>query len=231
MGSNTLPRGRWVLDKAQEGISSLRYEASATYEADKIAPDEVLVDIHAASLNYREIAICKVHIQNLKSCSRSPPPTPLGLTSVLTIHAKGNPSSAIPLPATPDVIPGSDGAGVVIAVGSAVSQRAPWLKAGAQVVAHMVPHIPDDELPSPQDIQLGLGQKLNGTLCRRGVFHHTTLVPMPRHMSFVEAATLTCSGLTAWNALMGLPGRQVKAGDWVLVQGTGGVSIAALQVS
>jgi NADPH:quinone reductase-like Zn-dependent oxidoreductase len=40
---------------------------------------------------------------------------------------------------------------------------------------------------------------------------------------------LTCSGLTAWNAIFGLQGREVKAGDWVLIQGTGGVSVAALQ--
>ncbi|OIW24696.1 NAD(P)-binding protein [Coniochaeta ligniaria NRRL 30616] len=48
-------------------------------------------------------------------------------------------------------------------------------------------------------------------------------------MTFEQAATLPCSGLTAWNALMGLRGREVKAGDYVLVQGTGGVSVAALQ--
>lgn len=59
---------------------------------------------------------------------------------------------------------------------------------------------------------------------------------MPVHMTFAEAATLTCSGLTAWNALMGvpaLPGVDTVPGpgSWVLVQGTGGVSVAALQVS
>ncbi|KUI55446.1 hypothetical protein VP1G_02779 [Cytospora mali] len=202
MGSNVSPKGRWVLDSAQEGISSLRYEDSSTFEEAQVAPEEVLVEIHAASLNYREIAICK-----------------------------GNPSSAIPLPATPDVTPGSDGAGVVVAVGSAVSQLSPWLKPGAKVVAHMCPHIADDELPRLEDVCSGLGQKLNGTLCRRGIFHHTALVSMPQHMNFEEAATLTCSGLTAWNALMGMPGREVKEGDWVLVQGTGGVSVAALQIA
>lgn len=62
MASNVPPRGRWVLDSAQEGISSLRYEASATCEADQVGPDEVLVEIYAASLNYREIAIAKVII-------------------------------------------------------------------------------------------------------------------------------------------------------------------------
>lgn len=63
MGSTATPPGRWVLDSAQEGISSLRFDTSATYEADQLAPEDVLVDIHAASLNYREIAICKVSTQ------------------------------------------------------------------------------------------------------------------------------------------------------------------------
>lgn len=95
----------------------------------------------------------------------------------------------------------------------------------------MCPHIADEALPRLEDVCSGLGQKLNGTLARRGIFHHTALVRMPQHMSFVEAATLTCSALTAWNALMGMRGHEVKEGDWVLVQGTGGVSVAALQVS
>lgn len=144
---------------------------------------------------------------------------------------KGNPSSAIPLAATPDVIPGSDGAGVVLAVGSEVPDASRWLQPGAKVVTHMIPHIEDDALPSFEDVCSGLGQKLNGTLCRKVILHHSALVPMPRHMTYEEAATLTCSGLTAWNALMGVPGREVKEGDWVLVQGTGGVSVAVLQVS
>lgn len=120
---------------------------------------------------------------------------------------------------------------MIVSIGSAVSGVAPSLKAGAKVVTHMVPHIPDGQLPVMTDILSGLGGQTNGTLTRYGVFHHSALVPMSEKMSFEEAATLTCSGLTAWNALMGLRGMQVKKGDWVLVQGTGGVSVAALQVS
>lgn len=133
----------------------------------------------------------------------------------------------MPLLAEPNVILGSDGAGVVIAVGSAVTH----LKPGANIVTHMVSRKADEHMPTMVDICDGLGQKLNGTLCRRGVFHYSCLVPMPENLGFEEAATLTCSGLTAWNALMGMPGREVKEGDWILVQGTGGVSVAALQVS
>ena len=53
---------------------------------------------------------------------------------------------------------------------------------------------------------------------------------MPKNLTFLQAATLTCSGLTAWNALFGLDCKAPRAGETVLVQGTGGVSIAALQV-
>lgn len=58
MSSVSLPTGRWVLGSAQEGISSLRYEPDATFTADQIGPEEVLVEIRAASLNQRELAIC-----------------------------------------------------------------------------------------------------------------------------------------------------------------------------
>lgn len=129
-------------------------------------------------------------------------------------------------------MPGSDGAGVVLAVGSAVDAAAePWLAPGASVVTHMVAHRDDDHMPSMADVCGGLGQALDGTLCRTAILHRSCLVPMPGNLCFEAAATLTCSGLTAWNALMGMPGREVKKGDWLLVQGTGGVSVAALQVS
>lgn len=50
---------------------------------------------------------------------------------------------------------------------------------------------------------------------------------MPQNLNYLEAATLTCAGLTAWNALYGL--KQLVPGDWVLTQGTGGVSLFAVQ--
>lgn len=52
---------------------------------------------------------------------------------------------------------------------------------------------------------------------------------MPEGLNFFEAATLSCAGLTAWNALFGISGKQLMAGQWLLTQGTGGVSIFALQ--
>lgn len=61
MSSETVSLGRWVLDSAQQGLSSLRYEAiSSPIDADALGPEDVLVDIRAASLNYRDLAIAKV---------------------------------------------------------------------------------------------------------------------------------------------------------------------------
>lgn len=77
----------------------------------------------------------------------------------------------------------------------------------------------------------GLGQELDGTLTTHGVFKESCLAKLRPEISFEQAATLSCSGITAWNAVMGLKGREVKKNDWVLIQGTGGVSIAAMQVS
>ena len=130
-------------------------------------------------------------------------------------------------PAHADIIPSSDGAGIVLAVGSSVKDY----KEGDKVVTHLAPEIPDDQWPTFADITAGLGQQKHGTLTQYGVFTQSALVHMPKGPTFAEACTLTCSALTAWNALFGLKGRELTKGDWVLIQGTGGVSIAALQVS
>jgi NADPH:quinone reductase-like Zn-dependent oxidoreductase len=135
------------------------------------------------------------------------------------------------------VIAGSDGAGVVLKTGTDVTN----LKAGDRVVAHMVQSpirngatvsgADDDTLPDFACITGGLGQNLDGTLATHGVFRESCVVKIGDKLTFEEAATLSCSGITAWNGLMGLKGREPKKGDWVLIQGTGGVSIAGLQVS
>ncbi|KAI2637510.1 hypothetical protein GGS21DRAFT_489291 [Xylaria nigripes] len=74
-----------------------------------------------------------------------------------------------------------------------------------------------------------MGAMTHDTLCRRGTFHHGALVPQPSNLNYAQAATLTCSMLAAWNALMGFRGHKVKEGDWALVQGTGGLSIDTLR--
>lgn len=73
----------------------------------------------------------------------------------------------------------------------------------------------------------GIGGAIDGTLRGHGVFPEHGLVAMPSNLNYLEGATLVVAGLTAWNALYGLT--PIKAGDYVLTQGTGGVSLFALQ--
>jgi NADPH:quinone reductase-like Zn-dependent oxidoreductase len=76
-----------------------------------------------------------------------------------------------------------------------------------------------------------LGQGVDGTLRSKGVFYETGLVHAPSSLDWLPASTLTVTWTTAWNALFGLEGKKAGPGTWVLVQGTGGVSIATLQLA
>jgi NADPH:quinone reductase-like Zn-dependent oxidoreductase len=79
-----------------------------------------------------------------------------------------------------------------------------------------------------QSAQTGLGGVIDGTLRQFGVFNESGLVRAPSNLNFLESSTLTCAALTSWNSLYGL--KSLKPGETVLVQGTGGVSVFALQV-
>lgn len=114
-----------------------------------------------------------------------------------------------------NLIPLSDGAGEVEAVGDGVTAFAP----GDRVVATFTQGSPPAALGSP----------LDGTLAEHVVFPESGLLKIPEHLSFEEAATLPCAGVTAWNALM--EGKITRPGDTVLTLGTGGVSILALQIA
>ena len=116
-----------------------------------------------------------------------------------------------------DTIPISDGAGDVLAVGPAVSR----VKPGDRVAATFF---------QPGPPPASLGSPLDGMLAEHVVLSEDGLVPIPDHLTYEEAACLPCAGVTAWHALF-RAGRPVKAGDIVLVLGTGGVSVAALQLA
>jgi NADPH:quinone reductase-like Zn-dependent oxidoreductase len=73
-----------------------------------------------------------------------------------------------------------------------------------------------------------LGGDIDGMLADHVILKQSGLVAIPEHLSFEEAATLPCAGVTAWNALIA---GNLKPGDTVLIQGTGGVSIFALQLA
>jgi NADPH:quinone reductase-like Zn-dependent oxidoreductase len=119
-------------------------------------------------------------------------------------------------------VPVSDGAGEVVATGAGVTRCKP----GERVVACFMPGWIDGP-PDESKARSALGAGEGGLLAEQAVLPEEGLVPIPGHLSFEEAATLPCAGVTAWHALVSSGG--LKPGDTVLVQGTGGVSIFALQ--
>ena len=84
-----------------------------------------------------------------------------------------------------------------------------------------------DGPPTEEKARSALGADAGGMLAEEVVLPEAGLLPIPAHLSFEEAATLPCAAVTAWNALVETGG--IRPGDSVLVQGTGGVSIFALQ--
>ncbi len=119
-------------------------------------------------------------------------------------------------------IPNSDGAGEVVAVGPGVST----FKPGDRVASCFFQHWLDGPC-SIEAMNSALGGAVDGVLAEEVNLTADGVVPVPTHLSFAEGATLPCAALTAWNAIVEV-GR-VKAGDTVLLLGTGGVSIFALQ--
>ncbi|GLB41521.1 putative alcohol dehydrogenase [Lyophyllum shimeji] len=129
-----------------------------------------------------------------------------------------------PMGAIPDVVPCSDMAGQVVAVGEDVK----YFKPGDRVCANFtLDHIAGDVTPEMQ--QTSLGGQTQGVLTEYRVFPCHSLVKFPDHLSYEEASTLPCAALTAYNALMGP--KPLKAGDCVLTLGTGGVSTFGLQLA
>jgi NADPH:quinone reductase-like Zn-dependent oxidoreductase len=119
-------------------------------------------------------------------------------------------------------IPLSDGAGEVVEIAAGVTR----VKVGDRVAACFM----QKWLSGEVDAEKGgssLGAHIDGVLTGSRVFNQDGLVPFPEHLSYEEAATLPCAAVTAWHGLV--VSGQVKPGDTVLLQGTGGVSIFALQ--
>lgn len=122
------------------------------------------------------------------------------------------------------VVPGSDAAGEIIEVGAGVK----GFRVGDRVATTFFPEWEDGKVtPGKTAVTLGAGG--TGVLSEELVIGEGALVAVPAHLSYEEAATLTCAGVTAWNALFVQGG--LKAGDTVLLLGTGGVSVWALQLA
>ncbi len=128
------------------------------------------------------------------------------------------------MPIKENVIPLSDGAGEVVEVGSGVLR----VKVGDRVAGCFFQRWPGGE-PGPHFHASGLGAGIDGVLTEYAVLEEEGVVKIPAHLSFEEAASLPCAGVTAWSAIVEHAG--LIAGQTLLVQGTGGVSILALQLA
>ncbi|MCW7474624.1 zinc-dependent alcohol dehydrogenase family protein [Leptospira levettii] len=140
----------------------------------------------------------------------------LNFRDSLVVEGKYNPKFPLPL------VPCSDGAGEVIQIGSQVTE---W-NVGDRVLLTFAPKWIAKEA-THAEIRFTIGGPLPGTLRELAIVPETGLVRMPNHLSYEEAATLPCAALTAWSGLFQYS--QLKPGEFVVVQGTGGVSIFALQ--
>ncbi len=122
----------------------------------------------------------------------------------------------------PDLVPVSDGAGEIVELGENVTD---W-KVGDRVAGIFTQGWLGGEMRDA-DGATTLGGAIDGVLAEFRLFEATGLVRLPEHLGFEEGACLPCAGVTAWNALFG--GRKLIAGQTVLIQGSGGVSLFGLQ--
>lgn len=126
-----------------------------------------------------------------------------------------------------NVVPASDGAGEIVAVGSKVTK---WKKGdkvmGIFTQEHLTGSTPDKDM-----VKASLGGGVDGMLAQYVTLPDYGVVRIPSHLSYEQAATLPCAAVTAYNALYGVPSEQVRAGDTVVAEGTGGVSVFALQLA
>ncbi|KPI39971.1 Zinc-type alcohol dehydrogenase-like protein [Cyphellophora attinorum] len=163
---------QWILCGTEKGLDEWQFRDAAVPQ---VGSHGVLVKMHAAGLNYREVLI---------------------------------PAGGFPYQLNLPVVGGSDGAGEVLEVGAGVTK---WRKGDRGDAYRMG----------------ALGAALDGTFQQYAVFDEDWLVRLASNLSYLEGAVLSNAAVTAWNALYG--GRSLRPGEWVLVQGTGGVSMFALQ--
>jgi NADPH:quinone reductase-like Zn-dependent oxidoreductase len=142
----------------------------------------------------------------------------LNYRDLLTAEGKYNPKQKLPL------IPCSDGAGEVVEIGEGVTRFQPGERVCTVFAQRWIAG-----RPTRERLRSTLGGPLDGTLAELAVFDQEGLVKTPGHLTDEEASTLPCAAVTAWSALVTHGG--ITAGDTVLVQGTGGVSLFALQIA
>lgn len=176
----------YVISKGATTLDGLRLTEK---EKPTPGPGQVLLKMHAASLNFRDIAL-------------------------LVGKYPGGPVQR-------DTVALSDGAGEIVEIGEGANE----FTVGDRVAPTFIQGLINGPFnPAQHGI---LGSPLDGVLAEYMVVNENGMVKIPDHLSFEEAATLPCAGLTAWNSLM--ESTSMRPGQTVLILGTGGVSIFALQ--
>ncbi|SFP32609.1 NADPH:quinone reductase [Mesorhizobium sp. NFR06] len=176
---------RYRLEEQGNGIDALAMREEAMQRP---GPHQILVRVHATSLNRRDTMIL---------------------------------NGTYPLTPRAGMVPLSDGAGEVVAIGEGVARFA----VGDRVTGSYFARWVDGRMHPGVVDQLGC--TLDGMLSEYALLDEQWAARLPDHLSWQEAATFTCAGLTAWSALTGaeIP----KPGQWVLTIGSGGVALFALQ--
>ncbi|GME50528.1 putative zinc-binding dehydrogenase [Neofusicoccum parvum] len=184
----------------QDGLDKV-YQSTAPLPTP--GKDEVLVEIRAVSLNYRDTEVAMGLYKHHKTVSEGK---------------------------TKPLVPCADACGVITAVGEG-SATIPW-KVGDRVVSifnqtHLKGQVKAHHMAH------GLGLPLDGVLATHRVFPSYGLVKAPEYMTDEEASCLPIAAVTAWMAINGMRpmGQPGGAGEVVLLQGTGGVSISGLQIA
>jgi NADPH:quinone reductase-like Zn-dependent oxidoreductase len=144
----------------------------------------------------------------------------LNYRDLMVVKGFYNPKMALPR------IPCSDGAGEVVAVGDGVNR----VGVGDRVCGIFMQRWLDGPLTAERS-KATLGGDVDGMLAEYALLAQDGVIRFPEHLSYEEAATLPCAGVTAWNALhhAGEVAHPVLPGETVVIQGTGGVSLFALQ--
>ena len=161
-------------------------------EAAVLSDNDVLVEVKAVSLNYRDLLVAK----GLYGGAYEPP-----------------------------IIACSDMSGIVLETASTVTD----LKPGDKVINSPFRSWLSGKMNSQKIRTFVGGLDVNGVLIEKLIYPASALVKIPEHMSFEEGSTLTIAGLTAWAAVM--THGKVHPGEWLLVHGTGGVSIFGAQIA
>jgi len=176
---------RYVLKPGKKGKDALHIEEVMHPD---IGPYEILMRVHAASINYRDLSIARMG-------------------------------------ANQPLVPLSDGAGVVEDVGASVTR----LKKGDRVVGLFFPRWQSGRIDADTFASARGGEPTDGMLAQYVCGHENGFIQFPDYLSFEEASTLPCAGLTAWNALV-VQGK-LTPGESIVILGTGGVALFGLQLA